>query len=140
MPSAAPKSENMFTVNYETENPIPQYTKELDLCETLQDYKALVEKYSPASYDLRGKEPTTEEEIKEFKEGREKVRTMNLGEAWCKRWGSLLLPCYFMHADIHSRHFKCPWGVAYMQIASSGLFRGVDPDKAKQEIFAPVES
>ena len=126
----------MLQITYESELD-SDYRKELDSCISVQDLKALIQKYEAVSPDLKDVVIESDADYKEFREGLAVERTgQYAGDEWCERFGSLAIPAYIHFASLLSGTYGAPWGVAYLRMWAEGFVPGVDPELAKQEIFS----
>jgi hypothetical protein len=130
----------MLQITYESELD-SDYRKELDSCTSVQDLKALIDKYKAVSPDLKDVVIESDADYNEFKKGLAVERTgQYAGDEWCERFGSLALPVYMLYASLLAGEYGAPWGVAYFRMCAEGAVPGVDPELAKQEIFSFLPS
>ena len=122
-------------INYNTDL-YPQFKDDLNACENLSDYKAVIEKYKYISPDLKQFRLDTEAEAEEFKAGLKLNRQgIYAGQEWSDRYATLLIPAYILHATVLAHKFEVTWGIAYLKMCEAGAVPGVDPEAAKREEF-----
>jgi hypothetical protein len=115
------------------------YKEELDGCKNFQSVRSLIEKYKVVSPDLAAVKMETPEDFESFRGGLDADKQGNHpGEDWLRSYASIAIPLYILKAELLSKEFGVPWGVAYLQMCATGAVPGIDPEAAKQEVFLPI--
>lgn len=105
-----------MNVNYLSE-PVADYHKELDACNSLFDLRVFVDKWKLLANDaFEVAQSMTTEDWPIFRKGlKSERRGRYAGDKWTERYAAILLPEIMFKVSMTANQFHCPWGLAYIR-------------------------
>ncbi len=93
------------------------YAANLTIADTLDRLRELVENYKRLAKDaIPVVAGMTADDFSAFRDGlKEERRGRFAGDAWCERFGAVLMPQPMMNVSIVADQFKVPFGVAWIR-------------------------
>ncbi len=95
--------------------PVADYHKELDTCDSLFELRIFVEKWKLLANDAFDvAQAMTSDDWPTFRKGlKSERRGRYAGDNWTERYAAILLPEILFKVSMTANQFICPWGLAY---------------------------